>query len=173
MGKWGKKRREVDLQHEWDMMSEGQLKVLTAAYTDGHRHGLGESMRAICWQESSCGIDLVNKEDGTEGSYGYFGANPVIVATRVFKTWPNRPTNNQIAICKNALMNFEYGSKQCVAELQYWLDEYLRGEWSKVWASYNAGYDYEDGREYARDIKEKIMFLRNKFHDNHEFLKGK
>ena len=160
LGRIASERRKADLQHEWNMMSNEQITILGRAYVAGLDHDLAETMRAICWQESSCGYDLENEEDGTEGSYGYFGANPVIVATRVFKTWRKRPTDNQIQVCKNALMGFEYGAEQCVLELQHWLKEYLPGEWSKVWASYNSGYNLRDGKGYARDIKDKIMFLR-------------
>ncbi len=148
------------LQKEWDIMSDEQITILGWAYTKGLDHGLEETMRAICWQESSAGDDLENEEDGTEGSYGYFGANPVIVATRVFGTWPDRPSAWHIQMAKDALKDFDYGADQCVLELQHWLDEYLPGEWSKVWASYNAGYNLRDGKGYAKDIKAKIMFLR-------------
>ena len=149
-----------DLQHEWAVMSEDQVATLARAYKAGLAYGLAESMRAICWQESSAGLDLENKEDGTEGSYGYFGANPVIVATRVYGTWPSRPSDQQITLIKFGLKSFDYGVIHCTKELEYWINQYLPGEWSKVWASYNAGHEVANGKGYARDIKEKIMFLR-------------
>ena len=150
-----------DLQHEWDMMSDKQITILGRAYTAGLDHGLEETMRAICWQESSAGADLENPEDGTEGSYGWFGINPVIAATRVFKTYPYRPTDAQINIVKvMSQTNFEKSAEYCYKEIEYWQDKYLLGEWTKVWASYNAGYKWKNGKGYARDIKAKIMFLR-------------
>ncbi|NIU02296.1 MAG: hypothetical protein GWN01_15750 [Nitrosopumilaceae archaeon] len=42
-----------------------------------------------------------------------------------------------------------------VLELKYWLNYYGK-DWEKVWASYNAGFNYKNGLKYSRDISNKI-----------------
>ena len=142
-------------------MTDDQRTTLKWAFEWGSGYNMGESMRAICWQESSAGADLENEEDGTEGSYGYFGNNPVIVATRVYDTWPDRPTDHQIAECKEQLLiDPEFCARQCRDEIIYWQGEYQPNHWTKIWGSYNAGHKYWKGKGYAREIMDKIIFLR-------------
>ncbi len=139
-------------------MSESQVNTLKRAFAWGKQHGLGETMRAICWQESSCGLDLENEPDG---SYGWFGNRALIVASRIYERWPDRPTEYEITTCRDKLLeSFEFSAQMCFREITYWQTKYNRGEWTKVWASYNAGNEWENGRWYAQDIKDKIMFLR-------------
>jgi len=141
-------------------MSDEQLKTLQRSYNFGYALGVGESMRAICWQESSGGVDLENEEDGSEGSYGHFGINPVIAATRVYKTWAEPPSKYQVTMMILALEDFNYGATMCQGELYHWMDEHGIGQWTKIWASYNAGNEWEKGKKYAQDIRDKITFLR-------------
>ncbi len=152
--------RKKNLADQWAVMSIGQKIVLMHAYQFGSEYYMGETMRAICWQESSAGMDLENEEDGSEGSYGHFGINPVIAATRIYKTWPEPPTGRQVAVVITYLEQFEFGARQCRDEIIYWQGKYAPNHWTKIWASYNAGHDWKKGRGYARDIMDKIIFLR-------------
>lgn len=98
--------RMARLQYEWDRMSNGQKKVAQAVAQYGLRYNLSETMRAICWQESSFGIHLSNKKDG---SYGYFGNRSQIVAIRHFNIWPEYPSFEQEeAIIAKLVVNWEF-----------------------------------------------------------------
>ena len=139
-------------------MSSTQKERLQWAYDYGLEHGLGESMRAICWQESSAGLDLENEKDG---SFGLFGGKALIVATRFYKTWPYRPRPELIRQSRYMLINNpRFAAAACVNELQYWQKQRGADRWTKVWASYNAGWDWWNGKSYAADIWAKIKFLR-------------
>ena len=152
---WGARRSLALL---WKEMSAEQKKTLQWAHDYGLKHGLGESMRAICWQESSGGVNLENDKDG---SYGPFGGKVLIVSTRFYKTWPGKPRPELLKQTKYMLINNPaFAAAACVNELQYWQKQRGADQWTKIWASYNAGWSWWKGRGYAADITAKIKFLR-------------
>ncbi len=153
---WGGRKR---LSVQWASMSDEQKDRLKWAYEYGLKYGLGESMRAICWQESSVGADLENDEDG---SFGLFGGKALIVATRYYKTWPAQPRPELIRQSRYMLIhNPKFAAAACVNELRYWQSKHGADQWTKIWASYNAGWSWWNGKGYAADIMAKIKFLRN------------
>ncbi len=152
---WGARKK---LSVQWLSMTDGQKEWLKWSYDYGNQHRLGESLRAICWQESSAGLDLEHESDG---SYGLFGNKALIVATRCYKTWPGRPTKSQIeTVAQRLQAEPVYAAQACVDELEYWQGKRGEDRWTKVWASYNAGWSWWNGKAYARDIMAKIKFLR-------------
>lgn len=153
---WGARKK---LSVQWLSMTDVQKDWLKWAYEQGKPVGLGETLRAICWQESSAGAALKNKKDG---SWGMFGVKALSAATRHFDTWPDRPTKEQIdGIAESLLKDPWFSAKMCIAEIAYWQTK-RRGfnQWTMVWASYNAGWDWWYGEDYAADIMAKIKFLR-------------
>lgn len=148
---------------QYRSMSDAQHSVAAWAYAFGQPHGFGETMRAIAWQESSFGADQDNPKDKHGGSYGIFGNGAKVVARRFRKEFPvgiNEESRLRLVIFR-LKSDREFAAKACLAELRYWYREH--GEiWSRIWASYNAGWEWDssDGRRYARQIKEKIKFLR-------------
>ncbi len=152
---WGVRR---SLAVQWKGMSMEQKNTLQWAYEYGLKHGLGESMRAICWQESSAGLNLENEEDG---SYGRYGGKALIVATRLYKTWPDQPSEAMVHFVQRLLLtDHAFAAEHCVRELRYWQKKRGADQWTKVWASYNAGNSWWNGKGYAADIRAKINFLR-------------
>ncbi len=152
---WGARKK---LSVQWASMTPVQKHWLKFAYDYGRPHQLGESLRAICWQESSAGIHMENLKDG---SYGLFGGKALSVATRHHKTWPGRPTTYQINVVAVRLkIEAIFAAQACVDELEYWQGKRGEDRWTKVWASYNAGWKWRNGLGYARDIMAKVKFLR-------------
>ena len=152
---WGGRKK---LSVQWASMTSVQKQWLMFAYDCGAPHQLGESLRAICWQESSAGSDLEHESDG---SFGLFGNKALIVATRHYETWPGDPTKKQVATMRRRLINEPvFAAIACVDELEYWQGKRGEDRWTKVWASYNAGWKWRNGLDYARDIMAKVKFLR-------------
>lgn len=147
------------LQDEYDGMSPNQINILKWAYLKGSPYGFQEIMPAIAWQESSCGNDLENKEDGGGGSWGIFGNQLLATATYHFNTWPNPPTPKQMERARISLIEKpNYAAKACIAALDFWRKE--RDSWGDAIASYNAGWELADGKKYQREVEQKRDFLK-------------
>ena len=141
-------------------MSDEQITILGWAYTKGLDHGFEETMRAMAWQESSCGVKLRNPGDKGGGSWGIFGASAHSAFHRLYG-WDRCATPKELRDVAEMLVKYpEKAAAICIKELNAWSDKCGRNQWSLIWASYNAGNEFENGEDYAKDIKAKIMFLR-------------
>lgn len=145
-------------------MSISQVDVLTWAYEKGKPHGFAQTMRAICWQESSAGADLENKKDRRGGSYGRFGTTLFSARARVNREIKTEtphlfiPDDLIIHLLKT---NHDVAAHQCLLELRFWYRTWGE-DFHRIWASYNAGHDFRKGRSYADQILAKVRFLRGK-----------
>ena len=148
------------LAEQWAIMTPGQKAVLQWAYEQGTPHGFGQTMRAIAWQESSAGADLENPEDKGGGSWGIFGTSALSAWHRL-NGWLTPYTEADLAAIAERLKNEPVlAAKSCHSELRYWQDVHGADRWSRIWASYNAGNEWEKGEDYAKAIQAKIRFLR-------------
>jgi hypothetical protein len=55
--------------------------------------------------------------------------------------------------------DFQLSAEFAMINLQFWKDNY-GNNWHKIWASYNAGYNWSNGVEYSNDIVTKIQKIK-------------
>ncbi len=134
--------------------SKSQLEVAQFVYDKGKPHGFPRTMQAIAWQESSFGVNLENK---SEGSCGIFGNKADIVSNRVSTLWATVTTEE----AKHLLINDrDFAADMCIAELKFWWER--RETWDDVIRSYNAGWNLRNGGRYLREIRDKMNYLRGR-----------
>ncbi|MBE0467913.1 MAG: hypothetical protein IBX55_00090 [Methyloprofundus sp.] len=140
--------------------SPSQIEVLTKSYRYGRPFGLEYTLPAIAWQESSAGEVLINVSDP---SFGYYHALLSSAANR-----EQIVSNSDLNKLAHALVkSIELSASFAIRELLFWKQVHGEGEWSKIWASYNAGYNYDStaGKRYSESILQKINYLK----DCHDF----
>lgn len=134
-----------------------QLWTLQKAYDYGRPYGLGFTMAAIVWKESSAGLKLTRK-DGTHWSMNSYGPFHILLKTaknrRGCKAW------NCSGVRRKLMNDFQYSADLALEELEYW-NERL-GDYRKAFAAYNAGNDWrgQAGAAYSRDVHKKILYLQ-------------
>ena len=139
-------------------MSDKQKEVLAWAFDKGADAGYPETMWAIAWQESSCGENLENPHDRSDGSYGIFGSTIRSAANRFHKHYHMILSDQEV---QDLLVYYpDFAAAACIWELDFWKKVRGEGRWTQIWASYNAGWAWKKGLDYADDIREKIVFLR-------------
>ncbi len=134
--------------------SKSQLEIAQFAYDKGRQHGFPQTMRAIAWQESSFGVNLENK---SEGSCGIFGNKADIVCTRLLQD--GRIASKE-AVREWLMDDAYFAANQCIAELNFWQDR--RKNWNDVIRSYNAGWHLENGDRYLKEIRSKMDYLKGR-----------
>jgi len=139
---------------EYKSFSFMQRENLKSACKLGEPFNLCYSLAAIGWKESMAGKYKVNISDP---SCGFFHNNLKTVLSRA----GTRDTSfNRNVACQALIDNFQYAAGEAVAELEYWRSVRGKYSWTAVWASYNAGWKYENGKDYAQDIRYRIWFLQ-------------
>lgn len=122
----------------------------------GQKYDLAYSLMAIAIKESSLGRYQVNVDSY---DYGLYQANINTVVKR------HEVTNNTFNRNKLAMLlikDFKFATSNAIAELMFWKS--VHGEnWLRIWASYNAGFNYDSSRaiKYSNDIKAIISELKN------------
>lgn len=134
-----------------------QLWTLQKAYDHGESKGLGYTMAAIVWKESSAGLYL-SRKDGEHWAMNSYGPFHILLKTakkrRGCSTW-------NCSRVKRKLMNdFQYSADLAVEELEYWSQRL--GSYRKAFAAYNAGNAWSGraGSAYSKDIRHKIRYLQ-------------
>ena len=117
-------------------------------------------MRAIAWQESSCGIKLENPKDKGGGSWGIFGTGAKSAYHRLYGYHSQHTPDDLAALAARLVTEPKLAAKCCIDELKHWRKKRGWIRWSLIWASYNAGNEWEKGEDYAKAIQAKIRFLR-------------
>lgn len=130
-----------------------QRQVLQKAYDYGVEHDMGWSLAAIAWKESSAGRHMANWNDP---SVGVFHNLLKSVAKR---EGVHGDTEAEMRILVRLMYEFEFSAKHAVLELKFWQKQYGK-DWRKVWASYNAGWNWFNGVKYSDSIAQKIGYLR-------------
>jgi len=148
----------VSALHSLSFEQELNLKY---AYDFGKRFGLGESVRAIVFRESSGGINLENSEVMACGW-----------AQILVRTWKKRYEEDlrglnisDRKICDVLKSDVDLNLLAAVEELKFWQKVHGRNNWKKIYASYYAGYNYKskDGVEYSRKIVSHLKYMRKYF----------
>lgn len=135
-----------------------QKDVLQTAYDYGSEHGMGWSMAAIAWKESSAGKRMVNWSDPSFGVYHVLLKNAAHSKGFSSDLEPLRA----ISVAARLVYDHDYSAKESLKVLKFWNYQH-EGDWIKTWASYNAGYNWTGpaGQRYTKDIQKKIRYLKN------------
>ena len=127
--------------------------MLKNIYEFGKPYDLGYSLAAIAWKESNVGKFMINLQDP---SCGFFHNNINTVMSRRGIT--DTPFNRNV-LCQKLINDVPYSASEAVAELAYWRTVH-KTNYTKIWASYNAGWSYTNGLNYSQDIKNRIKVLK-------------
>jgi hypothetical protein len=129
-------------------------------------------MAAIAWQESKFGKWMINLSDP---SCGVFHNLLKSVAKREGKSVSKF---SQARICEQLIEDFDFSFSQSLAELEYWKNYwkskgYKNNElWRRTVMSYNAGFNYKNGKTYLDNIIKKIRILKKYNISNLKFFKN-
>lgn len=140
-----------------EFFSMEQLWTLQKAYDHGEPQGLGYTMAAIVWKESSAGLKL-SRKDGEHWSMNSYGPFHILLKTakkrRGCSSW------NCSGVKRKLLNDFQYSADLATEELEYWSQRL--GSYRKAFAAYNAGnaWSGKKGMSYSRDIRNKIQYLQ-------------
>jgi len=136
-----------------DGLSQDQIKVLHRAFTAGKPKDMSYSLAAIAWKESSAGKYLINIQDPSFSAF-HITINNAIAYLKWTDTNFNRNRAAQLLI-----EDFQLSAEFAMINLQFWKDNY-GNNWHKIWASYNAGYNWSNGVEYSNDVASKIQKIK-------------
>lgn len=140
-----------------EFFSLKQLWTLQKAYDHGEPQGLGYTMAAIVWKESSAGLKL-SRKDGEHWSMNSYGPFHILLKTakkrRGCSTW------NCSGVKRKLMNDFQYSADLATEELEYWNQRL--GSYRKAFAAYNAGNAWSGraGSTYSKDIRNKIQYLQ-------------
>jgi hypothetical protein len=150
------------LVYELEHLEKEQLEILVKTFLKAKKHNLEYTMTAIAWQESKFGKYMVNLSDP---SFGVFHN----LITSVQKRHRSNEWNRD-RLVEKLLFDYDFSFAESLNELRFWNNVYNNqsSKWSKMVASYNAGYNHKNGTAYLYCIKSKIRALRVYF-DKHNF----
>lgn len=139
------------------ILNQKQSFVVEQSIKLGEPFDLSNSLAAIAIVESGAGKWLVNLQDPSAGVYH-------ININTAMKRSPNKIDSNftRNLMAQRLIEDQKFAAGFAIAELLYWKN-YHHGNWNKVWASYNAGFNYDSsaGKRYARKIVNTIKCLKN------------
>ena len=136
-------------------LTKGDLIKLKKIRTYGDKYDLSFSLMAIAVKESSIGRYKINVDSY---DYGLYQAN-INTVVRRHKMKNNSLNRNKLAML--LVNDFDFATSNAIAELVYWKKVH-KGNWNKVWSSYNAGFNYDStrGKKYSKDIAKIIQELK-------------
>jgi hypothetical protein len=137
----------------YEGLTDNQMGVMYKAYQAGKEHDMAYSLAAIAWKESSAGKYMVNLQDPSAGAF-HITINNALVYLKWEDTNFNRNRAAQLLI-----EDFQLAANFAMINLQFWKDQY-GSNWTKIWASYNAGYNWKNGVKYSQDIARKIKKIK-------------
>jgi len=133
-----------------------QKLTIAKAYRYGEAYDLGYTMAAICIVESRAGDCMINLKDPSFGPYHN-------LLSSVMKRKGLRNTSaNKNMIAHKLITDFGFASEMALRELLWWenIHKGKSGAWSKMVMSYNAGCNYQNGKNYLKKIKKIIKNLQ-------------
>jgi len=152
----------LSLEQEFNMFTEEQYSIAIQSYGLGEPFGMGYTMAAIAWQESSSGTFLLNMNDPSAGVFANY--IPSVLARHGIKD-----TQRNRNIMAQKLMNsIDLSAAEALSELEYWKSIHGESSWPLLWQSYNGGFSYKspgtseyiNSIEYSNDIRDKVHFLQ-------------
>lgn len=132
--------------------NQSQLNIMQKSYNAGKIKDYGWTLAAMSWQESSAGNKPLNWDDP---SFGIFHANIKTVSAR----YKAKDQYEEFALATRLMYDFDFAVEAAVAELDYWKKVH-KGNWGRMWGSYNAGWNKANGEIHTQRILKKIQFLK-------------
>lgn len=131
-----------------------QKKVLRDAFNAGKKRKYSWTLAAIVWQETSAGKTLINWNDPS------FGAFQINIKTAA-KRYKAVTTGDQLILAEELHNNINMGAMAAMDELDFWKGVH-KGNWSKMVASYNGGYNWKGKhpQAYRNNLLKKVNFLK-------------
>ena len=147
-----KTRNNICSLHNFD---KDQKKVLLDSYSYGKPFGLGYSLSAIAWKESSAGRNLENSSDPS------YGVHHILLSSAMKRSGSEFKRKKLAKMLKE---NHKLSAIFALKELVFWKKALNKKDrnWRNVWAAYNGGYRYKKRapQQYAYDIAKKISWLK-------------
>lgn len=136
-------------------LTPSDIVLLKQIKAYGEDYDLSYSLMAIAVKESSIGRFKINVDSYDYGLY-QANINTVIRRQNIKNSSSNR---NKMAML--LINDFDFATSNAIAELVYWKKVH-KGDWIKVWSSYNAGWNYDSsrGKQYSKDIIKIIRELK-------------
>ena len=142
---------------DYESLTPKQKVLLQKAYEYGDEFNVGYSLAAIAWQESFIGEQVVylNVQDPSAGLWH----KHLVYALKAFEIEKSGLAINRMA--QRLIDEMDFAASLALADVLYWNDIH-KGNWSKTWASYNAGFngDSKAGRAYSNQILIKVRKLK-------------
>jgi hypothetical protein len=126
-------------------LSPHQKHVMEFSYHYGEKYGLGTTLAAIAWQESSFGLKLWQPRDPSAGIYH-------VLLSNAQKRYRSDSKTLKVLLIANP----QLCAQLAVEELQYWL-HYWHGNKFLALASYNGGFRPNYSYAYSILRKEAII----------------
>lgn len=134
-------------------LTEPQIKTLHKSYQAGKAKDMAYSLAAIAWKESSAGRYMINLQDPSAGPFHITIDNAIN-----YLKWDD--TNfNRNRVAQMLIEDFHLSAEFAMINLQFWKDLH-KDNWFRIWASYNAGYRWQNGEDYAHDIARKVQKIK-------------
>lgn len=134
-------------------LSERQIGVIHKAFTVGKAKNMSYSLAAIVWKESSAGRYMINLQDPSAGAFHITINNAL-----VYLKWKDTNFNRNRA-AQMLIQDFQLSAEFAMINLTFWKDLH-KDNWFRIWASYNAGYRWQNGESYATDISRKVQKIK-------------
>tara|TARA_R110000803_G_scaffold13482_9_gene37907 strand:- start:1539 stop:2066 length:528 start_codon:yes stop_codon:yes gene_type:complete len=137
---------------ELHSMNAKQINIMVQSYILGEKQDLGYTLSAIAWKESQAGSYPINISDPS------FGVHHILITSAIKRSGLKDTSFNRNRLAAK-LLEHKVSSMYAIQELKFWQRKY-ENDWIKVWASYNAGYSWQNGLKYANDIKQRIQLIK-------------
>ena len=135
-----------------EALSDKQVQTLYQSYNYGVRYDMGLTLAAIAWKESNAGLYLINISDPS------FGVHHILLTTAM-KRSNTKDTSYHKNMLASSLLAHDVSASYAIKEIKYWF-KYHKGDWFKVWSSYNAGFNIKAGVKYAESIQKKVNLIK-------------
>jgi hypothetical protein len=136
-------------------LTQQEVETLKEIKKHGQAHGLSYSLMAIAIKESGLGKYMVNVDTK---DFGLYQAN---IKTVISRQNAKDTSWNRNLLAMKLISDFQFATKNAIDELTYW-QKVHNNDWTKVWSSYNAGWQYnsKEAKEYSIEIASIIRELR-------------
>ena len=146
-----------NLTYELNHLSTSQYKILLKTYAKASAFDMQLTMTAIAWQESDFGKWKINLGDPSFGVFHNL-ISSVMSRHHLDGRW------NESRMAEKLLNDYDFSFSETLSELEFWKNYWKNKRVSRVWShmvmSYNAGFDYSNGKEYIKHIKQRIYVLK-------------
>ena len=133
---------------ELEKMPEEKFKKLLQAYVYGIMHDWEYTLPAVAWKESNFDTKAVSKV-GALGTY------------QVMPRYHAKVSGEKVEHVKKKLIKDQvYASTASANNLNYWKWYHGDEAYTKILASYNAGFNVKAGMEYAKDVKLRAKAIK-------------